>query len=106
MKQGISPNNHISGAAASELKGEGAIEKEVECLPESEGIEDRKGEATEEEEEEGRQPKIARVPVKPTRLNGTLTCCSTQNTGAGAPIVYGVKRTATSMLWTRRKKRR
>ena len=49
MKQGISPNNHISGAASSELKGEGAIEKEVECLPESEGIEDRKGEAKEEE---------------------------------------------------------
>ena len=66
MKQGISPNNHISGAASSELKGEGAIEKEVEFLPESEGIEDRKGEA-EEEVEESRQPKIARVPVKPTK---------------------------------------
>ena len=59
---GIRPNQHISGATSSELVGEQAEEKEVEEVGDEEIVE-----VQDEEEEDCRQPAIARAPVTPTK---------------------------------------
>ena len=73
------PYHHVSGAAEGDGEvGEVVVEDKKE---DSENVE------VDTEIEEIRQPRAARVPHTPTKVEWEITCCSKQTAGAGAPIV-------------------
>ena len=89
---GIRPDNDLSGAAdglVGDAANKGSGQSDVEIGEVKLDV---------EEDEESRKPKVARVPVKPTRRIIRNTCRSTPNTAIGVHTVSWAKRSAINML--------